>query len=273
MLKIVFLSNFFNHHQKPLSDALYTHQNVKYFFIATSQMPAERKQLGYHMSELPEYVLTAYNDKQREAVQTLIYDADIVIVGSAPERMLRERIRCGKLIFRYSERPLKKGMSYIKFLPRVFKWNLQNPFWKPIYMLCASAYTASDYAKHGAFVHKCYKWGYFPETKCYYDVSSFMAEKDKTAILWAGRFLKWKHPDDAIEIARRLKNDGYKYSLTVVGCGEMESELKVKIAEYGLHEYVRLAGAMPPEQVRKHMEKSGIYLFTSDRNEGGSCFE
>ena len=29
-------------------------------------------------------------------------------------------------------------------------------------MLCASAFTAADYAKTGAFVNKTYKWGYFP---------------------------------------------------------------------------------------------------------------
>ena len=40
------------------------------------------------------------------------------------------------------------------------------------------------------------------------------------------------------------------------------------IEEYGLQKYVELLGAMPPEQVRSYMEKSQIYLFTSNRREG-----
>ena len=30
-------------------------------------------------------------------------------------------------------------------------------------MLCASAYTASDFAKFGCYKNKCFKWGYFPK--------------------------------------------------------------------------------------------------------------
>ena len=31
-------------------------------------------------------------------------------------------------------------------------------------MLCASAYTAKDYASLGMYKNRTYKWGYFPET-------------------------------------------------------------------------------------------------------------
>jgi glycosyltransferase involved in cell wall biosynthesis len=40
------------------------------------------------------------------------------------------------------------------------------------------------------------------------------------------------------------------------------------INEYQLEDYVHMMGAMRPEEVRKYMEKSEIFLFTSDQNEG-----
>ena len=264
----MFVSNYFNHHQKPLSEALNSHPDVQYWFVETTLMSQSRKDLGYGMDAIPEYVLPAYFPELREKCQKLIDEADVVIIGSAPESMLKNRIREGKVIFRYSERPLKNGLSVLKYFPRVLKWNLRNLPWKPIYMLCASAYTSGDYAKHLTLINRCYKWGYFPAVKRYENIEDLMAKKDPAAILWAGRFLDWKHPDDAIDVAHRLKNNGYRFKLTFVGNGTMENELKKQIAQYGLENCVALAGAMKPEQVRERMEKAGIYLFTSDRKEG-----
>lgn len=268
-MKIVFASNYFNHHQQPLSEALFKHTHGAYHFIATEPMPRSRINLGYGMETLPAYVLLAYeNHQSHEKSQRLINEADVVIAGSAPESMLRARIWGGKLIFRYSERPLKDGFSIVKYLPRLVWWHIKNPPGKPVYMLCASAYTASDYAKFGLFKGKSYKWGYFPEAKRYQSTDIRMKEKNPSSIVWAGRFIDWKHPDDAVEVARRLKSDGYDYSLTMIGMGPMEQVLRDRIEEYGLQDYVTLPGSMKPEQVREYMERAGIYLFTSDRQEG-----
>ncbi len=42
-MKITFLSNFYNHHQMPLSRSLNKHLNGDYSFIATIPMDSERK--------------------------------------------------------------------------------------------------------------------------------------------------------------------------------------------------------------------------------------
>ena len=267
-MKIVFVSNYYNHHQKAISEAFYALLGENYRFISTNVMGESRKKLGYGMKELPQYVLLAYmgDDARQQAVE-LIREADVVISGSAPEDLIRLRIRRGGLVFRYSERPLKDGFSLLKYLPRVLRWNLRNPWWKPVSMLCASAYTAGDYVSHGAFLGRCYRWGYFPETKTY-DIDQLMAQKDPKAILWAGRFLELKHADHVIEVARRLRDEGYDFSMTLIGMGELEQQLRDAIAAYGLQDCVRMPGAMKPEEVRSHMERAGIYLFTSDHREG-----
>ena len=45
-MRIVFLSNYFNHHQSALSDALWRETEGQYLFIEGHTMPEERKQLG-----------------------------------------------------------------------------------------------------------------------------------------------------------------------------------------------------------------------------------
>ena len=48
----------------------------------------------------------------------------------------------------------------------------------------------------------------------------------------------------------------------------MESQLINMIIDYDLLNEVQLLGSMKPEEVREHMEKANIFLFTSDFNEG-----
>ena len=147
-MKIVFFSNFFNHHQAALSDALWRKTNGEFLFVETCPMPQERKLLGY--SEIQREYTRNINGNESLVSQKL-QEADLVIAGSAPESLIRQRIKTGKLLFRYSERPLKKGLEPAKYLPRLIRWHWRNPFWKPIYLLCASAYAAGDYAKFGLF--------------------------------------------------------------------------------------------------------------------------
>lgn len=264
-MKVVFVSNFFNHHQEPFSIAMKKHECVEYSFIATEEVPEERKKLGYS-SAVPEYVYLSFSD-DRHRVKKLLDEADVIITGSAPESMIRSSISNGKLVFRYSERPLKNGLELIKYPIRFLKWHQKNPFWRPIYLLCASAYTVGDYARFGLFKKKSYKWGYFPETK-QYDIDALMRKKSATTILWCGRFLPLKHPDDVIAAATRLKNDGYDFDLRFIGMGEMDEKLKEMVCKNGLQDYVHFLGSMDSKRVREYMETAGIYLFTSDRNEG-----
>lgn len=264
-MKIVFLSNFYNHHQASLSKKLYELTCGEYRFIASTTLTDERKKLGY--PELEDNFVITY-DGVNSDVQNLIDAAEVVIFGSAPERWIENRKKQGKLIFRYSERPLKKGFEWWKYPYRFFKWHQKNPSNARIYMLCASAYTSVDYSRFGLFKNKSFRWGYFPECKIYDKVDELFSQKNKNELLWCGRFLDWKHPDDVLKVAKRLKDDGKSFHINIIGVGEMKSELEEMCEEYALSDYVTFLGSLSPENVREYMEKSGIYLFTSDRKEG-----
>ena len=95
-----------------------------------------------------------------------------------------------------------------------------------------------------------------------------MANKQPASILWVARLIEWKHPDASIRVAERLRNDGYRFKLNLIGSGVMAQEIGQSIRDKGLTDCVEMLGAMKPEQVREHMEKAEIFLFTSDFNEG-----
>ena len=266
---VVFLSNYFNHHQKSFSEYMHNSLGDGYKFIETEPMSEERVKMGWNVENFPPYVITSeeYEHSKEKCVE-LVKNADIVIIGSAPEWLIEERKKEKKLVFRYQERPLKNGFQPLKYFTRKIKWKKKNPKNCPIYMLCASAYTAPDYAKFGLFKNKCFKWGYFPERINYEDVSQLIKEKEQNSIIWVGRFIDWKHPEGAILLAKALKKDGYNFKIRMIGNGIMLDEIKKMATQYQVDDCVEFLGAMTPEEVRKYMEKSEIHIFTSDRKEG-----
>lgn len=268
-MTFVFISNYFNHHQKPLADAMYALLGDGYRFIETEAMSAERVNMGWGMEKFPDYVLHSYADsEQMQRCKKLLLDADVVMYGSAPYEMLVPRLQAGKLTFKYSERIYKEGCPIYK-LPWHFYLNTKRyRRYKNFYILCASAYASADFAKTFTFIDKAYKWGYFTQIKESEDLDDMLHAKEPASMLWVARFLALKHPEAALAVAKRLKADGYDFKLRLIGNGELETSISQQIRELGLTDCVEMLGAMKPEQVRDYMEQSEIFLFTSDRNEG-----
>ena len=266
-MKVAFISNYFNHHQKPLADAL-NKLCDDYHFISTSQISAERLALGYKEINAP-YVIDIHDGVNMQSVEHIIKEADVVIAGSAPEYLLKERKKIGRLIFRYSERPIKGKREPMKYLPRLLKWNYYNPRTAPIYLLSASAYAPYEYSRFGLFRNRMLKWGYFTETEIYPDGFKTLCNmKKNNSILWVARMIGLKHPETAIKIAEMLRNEGYSFTLEMIGDGPLRADMEALISEKRLSNYVFLYGAATPEKVRTEMKKSEIFLFTSDKNEG-----
>lgn len=268
-------SNFINHHQIPLANEFVRLLGDDFRFIATKPIPQERLDMGYRdeNKKYPFIVTTYDSNKGADTAKILATDSDIVIVGSAPDRIMDIRLPTGKLTFHSSERYFKKGMS-LRNLPRIIGSSLKHikkyERYKNYYYLCMSAYTAADVNIFSNYKNRTFKWGYFTEAK-EYNIDELFAEKRKNvmpSILWAGRLIRWKHPDASILIAEKLKCAGIPFSLKIIGNGEMEGILHKMIVERNLEDCVYILGAMPPEKVREHMEQADIFLFTSDYNEG-----
>lgn len=271
-LTLTFFSNFLLHHQTPFCEAMVKLLGENFKYVATEKIPQERLNMGYSdLSKSADYALNSYEsyDNYKKALQ-LGRDSDVVIIGDAPDEFIEDRLKQNKLTFRYSERYFKEGRWRI-LDPRVLKARYKQDIRyrkKNLYMLCASAYTAPDCRFIGCYKNKAFKWGYFPPVKRYEDIENIITSKQPKSILWTARFLKLKHPEAPLYVAKRLKDDGYNFTLNIIGSGELEQKIKQNIAKNGLETHVKLLGTMSPEKVRENMEQSEIFLFTSDKNEG-----
>lgn len=275
-MKVTFVSNYINHHQIPVSNVLYEHLGAEYTFIQTEPMEEERIKLGWNPEEVPEYVKYAYEEP--ELCRQLIMDSDVVIWGGLEEEeMLRPRLQAGKPVIRYSER-LYKEAQWKAISPRgLRKKYLDHTRYRnaPVYMLCSGAFVASDFHIVRAYPNKMFKWGYFPECR-EYDLDALMAGKEeisagnggKTEILWAARFIDWKHPELVVQLAKELKYQGKSFHITMIGDGELRPKVEEMIAAEGLEDVISLTGSQTPAQVRTAMENTSIFLMTSDRKEG-----
>ena len=236
-------------------------------FIATESNESQ----GYQSPIVKDFVLHYDYLSEKSQAVSKIKDADVVIIGASPNDVLELRIKTGKLTFLYSERLFKKGV-WRRFIPRtrkaIYNRAIKYKNCNNFYVLCASAYLPYDLSLLGFTKDKFYKWGYFPETKKYSDLEKINNTKPVVSMLWAGRFIGWKHPEIPILIAKKLKTDGYRFELKMIGDGLCRGKIEKLIRKYGLSNNVKLLGSLSPDEVRKNMEQSDIYLFTSDRNEG-----
>lgn len=269
-LSIVFVSNYMNIHQLPFSLAINNIPSVEYTFIATTSVPEFRLKNGFiDMNHSYDFILCAYESKmnQEKAIE-LCTNCDVLLFENAAEFYVKKRMKLKKLTFRCSERIYKRKTQLLQLPLRAMKYHLRDRLNTNVYMLCRSAYATSDYNKSLNYIGKTYKFGYFTEVKTYDDINLLIQNKKRNSILWVARLIKLKHPEMVIEIAKRLKQDNYEFSIHLIGSGELESNLKESIRHNHLDNNVHLIGAISPENVRRYMEESEIFLFTSDRGEG-----
>lgn len=267
-MKITFVSNYINHHQIPVSNAFYEHLGEDYTFIQTEPMEEERIRMGWNPKEVPAYVKYAYEEPVY--CQQLVLDSDVVIWGGLEdETMLKPRLAAGRPVIRYSERLYRTG-QWKAISPRglVKKYHDHTQYRRsPVYLLCAGAFVASDFHIVRAYPDKMFQWGYFPEYRRY-DIEELLKQKNSTEILWAARFIDWKHPELVIKLAEELKKTGTDFHITMMGDGDLKHAAEEMIRLKNLEEYITLTGSKTPNEVRKAMEEAAVFLMTSDRKEG-----
>lgn len=268
-IKFVFISNYINHHQIPFCNAMYELLQGDFLFIQTEPMEQERINMGWQSQVAVPYLRKYYEEP--DSCQRLIDSCKVVFFGGVEdERYIVKRLQNGIPVIRYSERLYKTG-QWKAISPRglIRKYKEHTKYrGRDVYMLCSGAYVPSDFHIVRAYPDKMLRWGYFPETRHYADIEAFMDNKQAGNILWAARFLDWKHPELPLKTAKWLKDKGLRFHMDIIGGGEEEAMVHRLYEEYGLSDCVTLQGYKTPEEVRGFMERADIFLITSDRNEG-----
>ncbi len=268
---IVFVSNFFNHHQKPVADELYRLTSGNYRFIEMEEMPKSFKESGYPIYNDP-YIIRAWQTDQYPTALKLIEDAEVVIYGGAePLPLISERLKNRKITIEVGERWLKKGLINL-LSPNLLKWLSYYHFIfknKPVARLCSGGYCKNDMKLLKAFNGKCFKWGYFPTLP---NVAIEELGKkfinNPTQILWVSRFIKWKHPELVIELSDYLRKRHLNFKIKMYGEGVLRNHISDLVKKKELTSYIEICGAAPHNQILKEMQESPIFLLTSDQNEG-----
>lgn len=273
-MKLAFYCNHLNHHQVRVADELYRLLGSEYVFISTE--PRNNKSLkgGVDYSSRPYCILAGESREAHDKAMELARTAEVCVFGACSQEYAVERASqkdCG-LSFEMGERWLKRGWINV-LSPTLRRWWMNYMRYyhnKPFYKLCSSAFVAQDDNRLGAYLGRHFKWGYFTGVDCDFDVeaSSDVSTTGITPLMWCSRFLSWKHPELAVKMAQRLKEDGFGFVLDFYGCGEVEQKTRDMVTRLGLDDVVRFHGAIPNDQVLKEMRRHKIFLFTSDRFEG-----
>ena len=277
-MKVTFYSNFLTHHQVPFCLEMQKRLGDDFKFVSTMKIFQWRLDLGFKdLDQEYDFVVRAYENKESyEEAKKLALESDVVIIGSTTDELIEERLKQDKLTFRYRSRIFLFIDGFFKTIFNKEKLNLlytrhikykKN---KNLYLLCANAYGPNDFNALGLYKNKIYKWGYFLETNKY-DIEKLIDDKeknDKIEIIWVARFIKWKHPEVVIKLAKNLKRQNYNFEIKMLGTGKLEEKIKAQIKKENLSDVVTVVGQVPSEQVKDYMEKANIFIGTSASAEG-----
>lgn len=273
-MKIVTYSVVLNQHQAPIADELWENTNHQFAFVELTNI-GDTKGGTEDYSGRP-YLIRAWESPEAQAkAMELARTAECCIFSGVDALSYqKERMKFGLLSFDMGERWLKHGIKSLAS-PRLWKWLMAYYLngWgnKPLYKLCCSAFCASDHHKLGTFQDKCFKWGYFTKVDCDFEVEAAKLDASTSEIIplmWCARFLKLKHPELPVKLAKRLKEDGYKFYVDMFGNGEELEPTRALIKALGVEDCVSLRGNLPNDKILEEMRHHSIFLFTSDRNEG-----
>lgn len=274
-MNAVFVSNYINHHQIPFCEAMEEVTGHRFLFVQTEQMEQERLRMGWK-EEAPSYVIRLWEEPER--AKEAILSCDVLLAGWAPEAesLVQERLETSdRVTFRISERLYKEGqwkaVSPRGLVSKVRQYTRYAN--KPYYLLCAGGYVASDFQIIRAFPGKKLRWGYFPPCRHYAPGELRRIKKEAETdrgpeLVWAGRFVDFKHPEMALRLAGDLKRRGEPFHLTIAGGGDGEERFRSALQEQDLTKKVTVLGLTSPETVRSAMERAEIFVFTSDAGEG-----
>lgn len=90
-----------------------------------------------------------------------------------------------------------------------------------------------------------------------------VTENVPRTVISVGTLKARKCMDRTLEAFARLADEYPDAKLTIVGIGEMEEQLKSRIAELGLCDRVEMTGGLPHEQVIERMAKSDLFVLPS----------
>ena len=82
------------------------------------------------------------------------------------------------------------------------------------------------------------------------------------------RYIKWKHPEVVLKLAKNLKKQNYDFEIKMLGTGKLINKINKKISKINLDNVIEVVGQVPSDKVKEYMEEADIFIGTSDKQEG-----
>jgi glycosyltransferase involved in cell wall biosynthesis len=269
---VVYGTNMWSHHQAPVAGELAQQLGPDRFYMALFEdVSAERRRLGWSGKIEGAWVIgPPQSVKDQEDILQKCVDADVMIWGDCPAKVLQKRVAAGKLTLVAAERLLKKPFHRLRMLnPRYalglarYRAMVNHP---NVHSLSVGRYAPRDLRTIGAFGERVWRWGYFAAV-------SAEPPNPRAAglikILWVGRLIDWKRVDTLIQAIARICRLPWFGGCMIVGEGPEKRRLQRLARRLGLSS--EKLQFMPPvafDKVRSLMQNADVYVLPSNRMEG-----
>ncbi|MFQ3548793.1 MAG: glycosyltransferase family 4 protein [Armatimonadota bacterium] len=280
--KILLVNNIPTHHQMPFAKSMYDicGENFKVAFL--EPVDEERLSMGWQDfgNNLPWVIRVWESDETRLEFENWIYESDVAIFPTyfyygSMDRII-SRLKFNKLCFSFGERRWKPSANFwspisiqnipyhIYRHPKIIK-NSQIVNHKYHHFLAIGTYAAWDEMIIGMFPNRKWKWAYFVENSSNDGTKNI---NDPIQILWAGRMLDWKNVDVLINSLSILRKNNMPFVAKIIGDGPMKNSLLELANKLQLDNLVEFLPFGKPEEIRREMAKSDIFIYPSSYEEG-----
>ena len=266
-MKLSIFLNVLSTHQEGLCNAFYNLLGENFKAVLFGKLPQYRIDAGFEdLSQKYPYcvVLSEEPEERTKMLKEIVDNSDVGIVGGVTDSIFDMFINQNKRCFLFSERFYKKG-TWRRIVPSILKSVKKrfrnNPNFE---VLCASAYLPYD-LKISGYKGRCLQWGYFPQIA---DAEYSKRTNSQVKIMWAARFIDWKHPETVINCAKALKKKGVNFEISMIGAGKLSKKYAREAKDIISEGVLKCLEPVPPQQIHKMMQQADIFVATSDYNEG-----
>ena len=86
--------------------------------------------------------------------------------------------------------------------------------------------------------------------------------------MWCARFLKLKHPELVVKLAKELKASGYRFEINMFGSGEESENIKKMAKAYDVTDVLSFMGNLPNDEILQQMRQHNIFLQVTGMKDG-----
>lgn len=273
-IKLSFFSGEIDNIYFSLAEELNKNSQIEFRFINVNPFVDKERDdhYRYDLVEMVSPYIINYNGINFETLHKISIESDVAIFAGIDRKFYKERIKQNRLTYFFHERIFKNGLYDLfnvkHLLIQIYSHSILPN--KSVYMFYKGASAASDFGLIGAYRNRLIKWGYFSSVNniSYKDLLKIKNYDSSIRILWVGRMVTLKNPQIVIEVASYLTKLNFDFILNVIGDGPLLDELKTKSKRMNLEHNINFHGAQSSTFVKDYMDRSHIFLFTSDSREG-----